>query len=492
MKNQKHVMFTGGGMSIILILLLLVSCSKIQKNEMPVTTQSKQALQLFLDGRDNWENLEFTKAFDLLSKATKMDSNFAQAYIYKAFCMGGTGNPNEFIKAFNNALKAMDHASEGEKAFISYIKAINEGDGPKQQELIEQLLTLFPEDKRILVFAGNHYTLMNDFQIAKEYYEKALLLDKNYTRIYNDLGYTYSSLNENQKAEETFKTYISLIPDKANPYDSYAELLLKLGRYDESIGQYQKALEVDPTFLRAYDGIGNNFIFKGDFEQARNSYQQRLDKATQFGDKLGALYLQAVSYIHQGDLNAAMAILNNRRELAQKENQMTTVLFSYLTDAKTLMELGNPAEGLKQVQTAMDLITSLELDDWIKENLTVAAMEMMCNCKIHDNKLEEAKVDVDKFKQLINKRQDPENIMQLESTLALLALKEKQYDQALEHFAKADNQSPLNWYYMALAYEQKGDADNARQLLEKISTWTTNNLNLALVRNRAIDQLKTL
>jgi len=507
MKSKRFTLFTGMGMNIILILLLLFSCTKIQKTEMPITTQSKEALKLFLDGRDKFDNLEFQQAYDLFSQAAELDSNFALAYLYKAF---NAGNVNEGIRGINNAVKFKDNVSEGEKLLIEHWKATFSGIGEKQQELLDQLLTLFPEDKRILNTAGDYHFGLNNFQKAREYYEKALLMDKNYAPSYNMLGYTYSSLDENEKAEEAFKTYISLTPDKPNPYDSYAEFLLKLGKYDESIQQYQKALEVDPSFIlaynqqyqkalevdssfiTAYNGIGNNFIFKGDYDQARNSYQQRYDKAIQLGDKLGALRLQTISYIHQGDIKAALVKFNERRELAQKENQMWTVIFSYLNDAKVLMETGNPVEGLKQVQTAMNLIESSKLDEWIKEGLTIAAMEIKCNCKIHENKLNEAKTNVDKFKQLVDKRQDPSELMRLESTLACLALKEKQYDKALEHFAKADNQSPLNWYYMALVYEQKGDVDNAKKLLEKISTWNTNDMNLALVRNRAIDKLKTL
>ncbi len=482
-------MFAGVGMSVVLILLLLVSCSKIQKNEMPVTTQSKQALKLFLDGRDISENLENTRAFDLFSRAVELDSNFALAYLYKAF---NAGNFNEGIRGINNAVKFIGNVSEGEKLLIEYWKATFSGIGEKQQELLDKLLSMFPEDKRVLNDAGNYYFGLNDFQKAREYYEKAVQIDEKFAPTYNMLGYTYSFLNENQKAEETFKTYINLIPDKPNPYDSYAELLLKLGRYDESIQQYQKALEVDPGFILAYNGIGNNFVFKGDFEQARNSYQQRFDKATRIADKLGALYLQALSYIHQGDMNAAMAILNDRRELAQKEDQVTTVILSHLTDANVLAESGKPAEGLKSVQTAMELLKNAQLEDWVKENLTVALLQLNCYCEIKNEKFKAAKTDMDKYKQLVEKRQDPLEIMQMEGTMGCLALKEKQYDLALQHFARSNNQSPLTWYQMALAYEQKGDTENAGKLFQKIATWTTNDLDLALVRNRAVDKLKTL
>jgi len=489
MKSKRFTLFTGMGMSIILILLLLFSCSKIPKNEMLITTQSKEALKLFLDGRDKFDNLEFQQAYDLLSKATELDSNFALAYVYQAL---NADNFNEGLRAINNATKMAVNASESEKLFIGFFKANFDGDGVKQKELIEQLLTMYPEDKRILLWAGNQKYNTNNFQKAKEYFEKALLLDENFSPVYNMLGYTYAALEENEKAEETFKKYISLIPDKSNPYDSYAEFLLKLRKYDESIQQYRKALEVDPSFILAYNGIGNNYIFMGEFDLARNSYQQRFDKAPQIGDKLGSLYFQALSYIHQGDINAALAKFNERRELAQKENQITTVIASHLIDANVLAESGKPAEGLKSVQTAMELLKNAQLEDWVKENLTVALMQLNCYCKIQNKKFDAAKTDMDKYKQLVEKRQDPLEIMQLEGTLGCLALKEKQYDNALQHFAKSNNQSPLTWYQMALAYEQKGDTENARKLFQKISTWTTNDLDLALVRNSAINKLKSI
>jgi len=489
MKNNRATIFAGKRISFVLILLLLISCSQTSKNEMSITTQSKEALKLFLDGRDKFENLEIQQAFELLSKATELDSNFSLAYLYQAL---NADNFNEGLRAINKATKMKVNASEGEKLFIGFLKANFDGDGVKQKELIKQLLTMYPEDKRILLWAGNHQYNINNFQKAKEYYEKAFLLDENFSPVYNMLGYTYASLEENEKAEQTFKTYISLIPDKANPYDSYAELLLKLSRYDESIQQYQKALEVDPGFILAYNGIGNNYIFMGDFDLARNSYQQRFDKAPQSGDKLGSLYFQALSYIHQGDINAALAKFNERRELAQKENQITTVILSHLIDANVLAESGKPAEGLKSVQTAMELLKNAQLEDWVKENMTVALMQLNCYCKIQNKKFDAAKTDMDKYKQLVEKRQDPQEMMQLEGTLGCMALKEKQYDNALQHFAKSNNQSPLTWYQMALAYVQKGDTENARQLLKKISNWTTNDLDLALVRNRAIDKLNTI
>ena len=47
----------------------------------------------------------------------------------------------------------------------------------------------------------------------------------------------------------------------------------------------------------------------------------------------------------------------------------------------------------------------------------------------------------------------------------------------------------MNWYYSAMAHNKKGDQQNARKLFEKITQSNINSLNLALVRNRALEEL---
>ena len=210
---------------LICVLFNSIYCNLIKKKEAPITTSSREALNLFLEGREKWENLETTEAARLFKKAIEIDSNFAMAYLYRSQSGGGF---DIFRQNIQKALSLVDEVSEGEKHWILYVQASVDGDITKQREHLDELLELFPEDKIVQTLAGYHFQyVMYDNKVAIEHYKKAIDLDKNYALAYNTLGYAQFSLGNYEAAEMAFKTYINLIPDRPNPYDSYADLLLK-------------------------------------------------------------------------------------------------------------------------------------------------------------------------------------------------------------------------------------------------------------------------
>src|SRR5262249_32157962 len=132
----------------------------------------------------------------------------------------------------------------------------------------------------------------------------------------NQLGYAYRFMGKMADAEKTFKKYTEIIPDDPNPYDSYAELLMKLGRFDESIKSYEKALSVDPNFVASLVGIGNNYMFMGKGDDARKTFAKLLAQARNDGEKRQALFWMAISYVHEGQTDKALAEAVKESEVA--------------------------------------------------------------------------------------------------------------------------------------------------------------------------------
>ncbi|MCK4585436.1 tetratricopeptide repeat protein, partial [candidate division WOR-3 bacterium] len=233
MKFTYHFRFSVIITMIICILPISFNCMLAQKEEIPITTSSEEALKLFLEGREKWENIEIAAAALLFDQAIQKDPEFAMAYLYRSQSGGGF---NIFRQNLEKAVSLVDKVSEGEKHLILYSQAQADGDGAKQKEHLDQLLKLFPNDKRVQTLAGSYFQyVLDDRETAIKHLKKATDLDKKYAPTYNNLGYAQSALGNYEAAEEAFKTYINLIPDNPNPYDSYAELLLKIGKYDESI-----------------------------------------------------------------------------------------------------------------------------------------------------------------------------------------------------------------------------------------------------------------
>jgi tetratricopeptide (TPR) repeat protein len=261
------------------------------------------------------------------------------AYAYRALSGGGVALSRQNL---DKALGLAEKVSPGEKHWILATEASFDGNAAKAKQEIDELLKLYPQDKRVQSLAGSYYgNMQSDLKPALEHYTKAAAIDKTYAASYNQIGYLQSRLGQYGDAEQAFKQYIALRPTSPNPYDSYAELLLKTGRYDESIAQYQKALEKDPGFVSAYTGIGSNYVFKGDYAKARESYQRAFEQSPNVDGKSGALFWRTVSYVHEGKVDEALKSLEDARTFAEKENRIPNVIGTHLQAAFILGETGS-------------------------------------------------------------------------------------------------------------------------------------------------------
>jgi tetratricopeptide (TPR) repeat protein len=473
---------------ILIALMIMPAALPGQNKEVPITTSSKEALKYFMDGRDKFDNNEFVAAASLFDKAIQKDPNFATAYYYRALSGGGY---NVFRQNLDKAISLIGSVSEGEKLEIEYLQANADGNGQKQKEFLDKLLVSFPSDKRIQAGAGTYFYFINDFTNALKHFTKAIELDKNYAAAYNMIGYCQSALNNYPESEKAFQTYIKLVPNRGNPYDSYGELLLKMGKYDESIVQYKKAVGIDPAdFVSSLGGIGDNYIYKGDYETARKYYQDYYDKAPTTAGKLNAMYLKSVSYVHEGKIENAIKTFDEYRVLAEKENLDPNVINSYRNQCYIFAETGNTGEALKCYDKAIDITGESKLPESAKENLNTNLMMVHLYLLTSSGELEKASAELGKCKLKVESRKNPDEEMGLNSLIGLLESRKGNYDKAIEYFSKAGTDVPWVWYNTAVAYSKKGDKQNANKLYDKITKWNVNSLDLALVRNRAMDELK--
>jgi hypothetical protein len=473
--------FTFGFLFVLLLCAcMLTSCAKPEKG-MPITTTSFEARDLFLQGRDKYENIELTAAAQLFDQAIAKDTNFALAYCYRAFSGGGSQVVNKNI---DKAVSLATKVTEGEKLFIDLVQANRDVERPKQKECLDKLLAMYPDDKRVMMYMGGYYSAIRDFKGAIEYHTKATQLDTNFAPAYNYLGYAQISAGDLDAAEKAFKEYIRLVPSKPNPYDSYAELLLKMGRYDESITQYQKAYDIDNTFVDPLSGIGNNYIFKGDFAKAREYYQSSFDKSVQVSAKLTALYVKALSFIYENKLNEALKGFAEYRSLAEKEQQSSAIVYSYAYEGYALTEMGKTKDGLKKYDEAIAAIDKVALTERAKENLRVASNLWRAFAYASNNLIDKARASAELYRQEVEPRNNPVEKRNLDWILAHIDFRNAKYDAAIDRFSKLEP-NPSIMFYQAQALLKKGNKEAAKALFEKVVAWNQNILDLAVVWTRA-------
>jgi tetratricopeptide (TPR) repeat protein len=477
--------------SLIAILPMMLSCAVPQdEGKIPITTTSQQAREYFLQGRDLSEKLRGQESIELFKKAIQEDPDFAMAYLNLAFV---SPNAKEFFQNFDMAKALIDKVSEGEQLWILGIEAGINAFPMKQREYFQKLVEAFPNDERAHNLLAGNYFAQEDYELAIEEYSKATLINPDFSQPYNQLGYAYRFLGNYSEAEKAFKKYIELIPNDPNPYDSYAELLLKMGKYDKSIEAYRKALEQDSNFVASHFGIATNLNLLGKHQDARKQLRELYDMARNDGERRAAYFAMSVSYVDEGNTEAALEEQNKAFALAEKINDAASMGGDLVVMGNILLEAGKLNEAQAKFDKALETIENSDLTELVKDNSRRLYLFNTARIALKKGDLKEAKTMAEQYHSEVKAINNPFQIKLSRELNGQIALEEKNYDKAIEELQQASQQNPYNFYRMGLAYLGKGDKGTAKKLLKDAAEWNAvNSLNYSFMRHKAKQALDSI
>jgi tetratricopeptide (TPR) repeat protein len=293
-------------------------------------------------------------------------------------------------------------------------------------------------------------------------------------------------MNKNAEAEQAFKKYIELVPNDPNPYDSYAELLMKTGRFGESIAQYRKALAIDPHFTNSYYAIAGNLMFQGKHPQALAEAQKLAKAARNDGDRRLAFFTKALVYADQGKTDLALnemekqyafdAKLKDPAQMAQDVNGIGIVL----------LDAGRTAQAQKRFQQALDIQANSMLSSEAKQDAKLAHHYNLGRVALAKNDLATAKSEAAEYLKGAEEKQNDFRIRQAHELAGTIAIKEKNFDEAISELEKASQQDPYAVYQLAVAYAGKGDQAKAGETYKQAAEmYILPTINYALIRVKA-------
>ena len=175
----------------------------------------------------DYENLYLERANLGWRAAAQADPNFALAQAWIAF---NSRNPAEASTARDKAKALTSKVTPGERLMIQWIANVQENNFIVGIAAMNDMLAMYPKDKRLLYLAGNWLVLENGYGQAQKIFERALVIDKNYPAALNDLAFCYARNREFDKAFTAMERYVAILPGEPNPRDSYAEIFAHGGQ----------------------------------------------------------------------------------------------------------------------------------------------------------------------------------------------------------------------------------------------------------------------
>jgi len=324
--------------------------------EMPITTSSPKARELFQRALVDYENLYLERANIGWRAAVQADPNLALAYIFIAY---NSTDPAEAHTAQEKAKLLVAKASPGERLLIQWIASVKENNFIAGISAMNDMLEMFPKDKHLAYLAGNWMMGQNSYEQAQKTLQEALAIDKNYPPALNDLAYCYAQSREYPKAFELMERYVAVLPTLPNPQDSYAEILRMSGNFDGALEHYRAALKIDPWFDYSQLGLADTYALMGNQAQARVEYDKAIQKAYTAADRLSYALQSATTWARENNLAEADKAFDAVADKAHAtgfsliEAEAHRMMSLYQTDeAEALKHLASAEEALNHPTAA--------------------------------------------------------------------------------------------------------------------------------------------
>jgi len=427
----------------------------------PLSTNSAEARQLYLEARAVAEQLRAHEGRALYEKAAAADPTFAMAHYQLAL---NSATAKDFLQHMKEAVALSDQASEGERLFILAADAGGNANPAKSLEYQEELVAKYPRDERAHQLLGTTYFGRQEYDKAIEQYRAATAINPSFSPAYNLLGYSYRSIKQYDSSEAAFKKYIELIPGDPNPYDSYAELLLKMGRFDESIAQYRKALAHDSNFVASKVGIATNLMYQGKHQAGAAEMDRLYQHARDDGERRTALFVKGVILVDAGKTDAALKEIQREYDLDVKLADTANMSGDALLLGNILLNAGRLDAAEKQFGHSRDLVEKSSLSADVKEDTRLADQYNRGRVALARGDFGAASTAADAYLKGAEGRNNIFRVRQAHEFTGRIALAQKNYDQAIAHLEQANVQDPGVLYATALAWKGKGDAAKAKSL----------------------------
>jgi tetratricopeptide (TPR) repeat protein len=451
------------------------STPKATTKLMPVTAGSDKARELYEKGMDDYEKLYLERCNDDWRAAVKEDPTLALAWAWIAFNSRDTA---EVTAAREKAKALAPNITPGEQLMVQWIVKVQEGDYLAGIAAMNDMLAMYPKDRRLLYLSGNWLMGENGDDQALHIFQKSLALDKNDAPALNNLAYLYARQRKFPQAFAAMDRYTQLFPSEPNPNDSYGELLRMAGNFEGSLTHYRAALKIDPTFVTSQVGIADTYALMGNQQQARVEYDKAIAQAHNEADRIDYMMQKALTYVRDGNFTEADKAFDAAADKAHaegldlQESNAHQRMSEYQTgDASALHHL-EAAEKALHCRADLPVLDSNQQLARILRLRTVRAAHAG-NTELADKSLKQLETMAATSRDLV-----------VQSSYhgaagSLLAAKGK-YDDAIAHLEE-DQDDPFSLELLSKAYNESGAYDKMHEVEAKLRGTNVPTIEQALV-----------
>jgi serine/threonine protein kinase/Tfp pilus assembly protein PilF len=199
-------------------------------------------------------------------KAIELNPGYAYAHYWYSLLLGETGRHEESLKELKTAYE-LDPLSVVILVNLAS-KRWESGDSLQALELIERALEIEPTRMATYRVYGNGMRSSGRLEDAVRIFQRAIQIDSTYSSAYNQLCYTYNEMGDFERAIKSADHYVQSLPDEPDAYDTRGDIYAYNGRLNKAIENYRQAIKVDPEFGSSQEKVFSAYLFNREYDKA--------------------------------------------------------------------------------------------------------------------------------------------------------------------------------------------------------------------------------
>jgi tetratricopeptide (TPR) repeat protein/predicted Ser/Thr protein kinase len=361
-----------------------------------VTTNSLEAYNYFLRGREEYEKFYQDDARRHLERAVELDPDFAMAYSYLAMVYAALGNSPAYEETIKKLEKIGSKVTGKEGLYIQALLA-SHGKSKDQtyEDILREIIAEYPEEKRARLDLAARLNFTGKLEEAAKELDLLLKLDPNFGPALNLVAYVYGNQKKYDLAIQYFKKYAAVSPGDANPYDSMGELYFSMGKFDEAVEKFKEAIGIKPDF-GSDNKISYIYALREDYAGALDWIDQFIAAAPSNGLKAWGCQLRAVYDHLLGKTEAAFADLERANGYALADNDFYNANSLYRSRIWISYDLGRYGDFLRYAKERFEFQAEKSLQSGPLNDIVFACYQGLS--EIRQNRPDSAHAELAKIK----------------------------------------------------------------------------------------------
>ena len=453
---------------------------------LPMSTASAAARDHATAGQRALDMGHQTEAAAHFREAVAADPSFAFGYLGLA---NSTTSVADFTRNVRTASRLAPKASRAEQLEIAIAERGLSSDQQGAAALARELVKVAPSNPRAHLALATAQAQLGRESDARQSMERAIAVAPNFTPAYIQLGYSLllNVPRDPARAEPIIKKAVALEPQESLPYVLLGSWGRATGKLGEARLAYTKAARIDPTNALPLQQRGHVNAFLGDYDAAVADYTAAIRLGRDNQPAQYAVY-RALVPVYAGNPRAAITQLEKlvgAIDTMSIPDRDGSRIFALTEEALIATHSGAFAEARSALDRRTALLWKAAADVGTPEFRRTQAADILYYdglLALHKGDLPAATAKASEAMRQVAANRDPRRDQQAHALLGMVDLAQKNYTNALTHFAQADPNDMYVAYHRALALQGAGRKDEAKRLFREIANYNFSSAGVALVR----------